>query len=161
MGTIEYSLRNQRMIVPPYNTPSFYTAAFNKEAAAELLRIVSPGYANDVAQVLVTSLDLASDIEAVHECQSSITHIAGLIGCEMKAAFNPIYLPTTADLSEKIEYDADGDVVKIDGFGNPYTSATFSCASEEAKLIEASVSYKQFEMPSIFELLRRQPALLS
>lgn len=149
------------MIIPPYSTPSFYTAAFNREAATELLRLVSPGYANDAAQILITSLDLASDIEAVHECQSSVTHIAELIGCEMKTTFNPIYLPTAADLSDKVEYDEDGDVVKIDGFGNPFTAATFSCASEETKLIEASVSYKQFSMPHVSEMLKRQPTLLS
>lgn len=148
------------MITPPYSTPAFYTAAFNKEAATEVLRIISPEFANDAAQILISSQNFVSDVIAVNECQTSVDYIADLIGRESKISFNPIYLPTTKDLSDKIEYDSDGDVFKIDGFANPFVSATMSCATEDTKFIDASVTYKQFDMPHVHEMLRRNPKML-
>ena len=152
------------MITPPQSTPSFYTAVFNGIAAMEIIRSVSPVYAKDIKQILVTSLDMPSDVHAINECQTSVDRIASLIGIDRSSIkFNPMYLPApNIDLADSLEVDNEGDIVKVDGFGNPFVSATISCSSDEnLDLIEANVCYKPFEMPPVTEMLQQKKVLLT
>lgn len=149
------------MITPPQNTPSYYTALFNEAAAVEVAQAISPQYAADAAQVLVTSLDLSSDLHAIGECQSSVNYIAARIGetsAELK--FNPIYLPAALTI-DQLEVDDDGEIKKIGGFTNSLVTASLICKKEEAAMIEANVCFKSFNVPPVNELVRAKRSLMS
>jgi hypothetical protein len=144
------------MITPPLNVKSYYTALFEKPAAAELMKFVAPAFSGDVKQVLVTSTDMTSDIEAIIECQAVTNRIAALVGeADASITYNPIYLPHKKDLSDQVEVDSDGDITTIAGFGNPLISAHLKHATEEnPTLIDAKVCYKPFEFPELREVVK-------
>jgi hypothetical protein len=52
------------MITPPRFVNSFYTTLLEQPIAQELIKLVSPSRAGDVLQVLITSDDIPSDVQA-------------------------------------------------------------------------------------------------
>jgi hypothetical protein len=157
------------MITPPLSTPSFYSAIFEQPAAKFVIGLVAASFAknDDIDQVLVTSKDFTSDIEATVELQNGTKEVASHLvdvdeEIDVASKFNPIFLPPTEDLYEKVEIDHEGDVIEIDGFTNPFAIMTMKISIEECpNVIEAKVNYKQFPMPPIHEALAGKEVLLS
>jgi hypothetical protein len=146
------------MITPPLVVPSFYTALFERTGAQEIMKLVAPTSGKDIDQVLVTSIDMASDLEASVELRDAIMKVmdgAGVLFDE-KLKFNPLYLPTDSDvLAEAMEVDDDGVVKSISGFDNPFITMNMSImTADEGEAVLGKVCYKQFELPpynDIFE----------
>lgn len=151
------------MITPPLSTHSFYNVLLDKKAGAAALKTLVD--ADDfVENVLVTSTDFTSDIEAMVECQLAVDRVAAVVEAkdiDRKIDFNPLYLPRADDLFTQVEFDSDGDIVKVAGFTNPFISATVKLSAEELpEFISASVCWKQFELPPVKEILREEGKVL-
>lgn len=146
------------MITPPFSAQCFYTALLEKPVAIELLKTVSSEFAKDVDQVVVTSLDLSSDIEASVECMNGAdTLISGFKDTDRVVSYNPLFL-----FEDSIEVDGDGDIAKIAGFTNPFVTANYKYSMpDNPEMIDASICYKQFDLPSLSEALKGKKALLS
>jgi len=156
------------MITPPLNTQSFYTALFEKDAAKFVTGLMSQSGSADVEQVLITSKDMTSDVEATNELQAAANEVmSNLVEDESEVDtvvhFNPIYLPAyDGNLFEMIDVDGEGDITAIAGFGNPFITMSLkkSC-HENIDIIDAKVNWKQFQLPPINELLANKEVLLS
>lgn len=151
------------MITPPSSTPSFYSILFTAQVGTEVVRLMLPEPGKDIENVLITSLDLKSDVLAIVECQETVQKVAEAFSKEFEKTvdFNPIYLPNRTDLFENVEYDQEGDLTTVAGFGNPFITAHIKYnAPEQPDFIDASVCYKQFELPSVNELLKNEGKVL-
>jgi len=154
------------MIIPPASTPSFYTMLFTAKSGVEVLKLLVPDPNNDIESVLITSTDMLSDVQAILECQHAIKAFSDKVAApdqvDCKTDFNPIYLPNCNDLYEQVEFDGDGDLISVAGFGNPFVNVQFKCsAPEQPDFIDANVCYKRFELPPANELLKSEKVLLS
>jgi len=157
------------VITPPLSTPSFYTAVFEHDAAHFVLGLLAGRDAvKDIEQLMVTSLDMPSDVQctnelraATDEVMSHVTDDADEVDTEIH--FNPMYLPILKEnLFDKVEVDSDGDIVAIDGFGNPFISMSLKHSIPDFPgIVEARVNYKQFPLPPMNEMLEQHEQLLS
>jgi hypothetical protein len=145
------------MIVPPAGTPAFYTVLFEEPAAKKLAKLMSPSSV-DVEQIIVTSLDLGSDIEATNELDAAVRSLFEGQKYDHTMKFNPIYLPIEGEeLSTKLELDHDGDLTAIDGFASPYVSASIKLSIEDyPDVVDGAINFKQFELPTMRELIDHQ-----
>lgn len=145
------------MITPPETTACFYSAHFEKSAAQFMIGLLAESFSrvDDVAQVLITSVDFSSDVQATVELQEGLDEVSANIvldddEIEFYTKFNPIYLPNTINLLDVAELDDQGDVVSIDGFASPFVTMMITVSTDEmAHIIEGKVSYKQFDLPPI------------
>ena len=150
------------MITPPFSAQCFYTALLEKPVAVELMKTVSPTFAKDIDQVVVTSLDLSSDVEAAVECTNGADQLIQVFtDTEKVASYNPLFLPNPKNFEESIEVDSDGDIAKISGFTNPFVTANYKYSMpDNPEMIDASICYKQFELPSLSEALKQDKKVL-
>lgn len=151
------------MITPPSSTTSFYTMLFTAKAGTEVLKLLVPEPGGDIENVLITSLDMKSDVLATVECEDAAKAMAERVDptADRQIEFNPIYLPNRSDLFEQVEYDDEGDLTKVAGFGNPFVSASLKySAPEQPEFIDAHVCYKQFDLPNINELLKNEAKVM-
>ena len=143
------------MITPP--TSSFYVAMFKEQAARFVVSLLAPSFGknSDVMDVMVTSKDFVSDVQAIVELQDSTSEIAGHMveideELNVITKFNPLFMPKTGNLYDVVDVDDEGDVVSIDGFENPFTSMTIKYSVHDCQdFINARVVYRQFELPSL------------
>lgn len=151
------------MITPPSFVPCFYTVLFEKPATPQLMKLMAPTKGGDIEQVLLTSKDIGSDVQAVHELEQGVDKVvAGIsVSVDRQHLFNPIYLPMNPnDLAAKLEIDKDGDVHAVDGFSNPYISSHLQLSTEERPdMIDGKVCFKQFPLPQFNEMVEKQPLL--
>lgn len=145
------------MIVPPASTPVFYTVLFEEPGAKKLAKLLSPSSV-DVQQIIVTSLDLGSDIEATNELDIAVRSLFEGQKYDHSMKFNPIYLPIGGEeLSTKLELDQEGDLTAIDGFTSPFISASIKLSIEDyPDAVDGSVNFKPFELPKMRELIEHQ-----
>jgi hypothetical protein len=145
------------MITPPATVASFYTVLFERPGAQELMKIIAPLKGTDIEQVLITSLDIGTDLQAMEELQRSVTIVMEQVGepYDNTVTFNPLYLPMdSATLEEKLEVDTEGTIVSVDGFTNPFIAMSLQIASESCPdVVDAKVCYKQFMLPPYNEIL--------
>ena len=151
------------MITPPLNTQSFYSVLLDAKASAAVLKVlVDPE--DCIENMLVTSTDFSSDIEAMAECQQAVDRVAVAVQAkdvDRAVEFNPLYLPRAEDLFTQVEFDSDGDIVKVAGFTNPFVAATVKLSAEELpEFANATICWKQFELPPVKEILRQEGKVL-
>ena len=158
------------MITPPETASCFYSAHFEQSAAQFMIGLLAESFAvcDDVNQVLITSTDFRSDIEAASELRCGLEEVSvNLVDddadIEFITKYNPIFLPNVANLLDIAELDDKGDIIMIDGFASPYISMMTSVSTDETpNIIEAKVLYKQFELPALhIELGVNKEVLLS
>jgi hypothetical protein len=149
------------MITPPHSIGVFYTALFEKPIAHAIAKLMSPTAFGDINQVLVTSLDIGSDIEATNEIDVATSSLVQAVEHDRALTFNPIYLPMKADkLAEKLDISKEGEVQAVDGFANPFIIASIKISMPDApEVIDAKVCYKQFELPSFRDMVEETPLL--
>lgn len=157
------------MITPPFKSPVFYTLLLEKPAAQFIVGLVASSFAKneDIEQVMVTSQDFTSDIEATVELQTGAQEIASNLvdvdeqfDCATK--FNPMYLPNKENIYEAVEVDDEGDVIEVDGFKNPFIAMTLQYSLENhPNVIDAKVTYKQFALPPLHAALEGKELALS
>jgi hypothetical protein len=144
------------MITPPVLTPCFYTVLFEKQVSQELMKIMAPLKGGDVDQVLMTSGDFTSDIEATVELEAGVNKImeSAAIVFDRQLTFNPLYLPMSKDqLGDGLEVDKQGEIQSVAGFANPYIASHLQLSANECPdIVDAKVCYKQFPLPSFNEI---------
>lgn len=152
------------MITPPQSTPSYYAALLEDEAANFVISLLCKSFHNkgEISQLLVTSKELGTDIEAANELQEGIDEIVNNITdfeepSEVLVTHNPLYLPNVTDIYEHAELDDDGNITKIDGFTSPFISMQYSFSKEDhPNLIDGKVAYQAFNLPQMFSLTEPQ-----
>jgi len=159
------------MIKLPNTAPCFYAATFEKLAAQFVVGLVTEsfGLGDDIAEVLVTSTDMTSDIEAIGELQEGLEEVASHLidfeeedEIEFLTKYNPLYLPNSGDLYDTIDVDDKGDVVAIDGFSTPFVVMSIKMSMEDMpELMDGKVMFKPFELPTIHEALSNHEVVLS
>lgn len=145
------------MITPPDSTSCFYSAHFEKSAAQFMIGLLAESFASsdDVSQVLITSTDFKSDVEATVELQDGLDEVSCNIvdsddEVEFITKYNPIFLPSDFNLLDFAELDDKGDITSVDGFTSPFISMMTSISTPEMpNIIEAKVMYKQFDLPPL------------
>lgn len=151
------------MITPPASTPCFYTVLFERPIAHELMKLMAPKTGADIDQVLVTSLDMGSDLQAANELQAGVDSMVLGTGLkfDQQMKFNPLYLPMKPnELAEKLEVTKDGNIQAVDGFANPYISMHLQLSTEERPdAVDGKICYKQFELPQFTEMLENNTYL--
>lgn len=144
------------MITPPASVPSFYTVLFERLGSQELMKRMAPTKGKDIDQVLITSVDIPSDMAAMAELEKCIQHIVHNIGlsCNTQITFNPLYLPIeSAVLEEALDLDNEGDISAVSGFTNPFVVVSLQVDCNDAHEVDAKVCYKQFQLPPFNEML--------
>lgn len=157
------------MITPPINTPSFYTAMLENSAAQFVTGLLTANDVNDITHVLITSQNITSDVLAAHELQTGVDKVMLNVlrvgeAPQSEIKFNTIYLPTKvdSDLFDTVQHDDEGDIIKIDGFLNPFISISIKLSTpDERGTIDANVNYKQFKLPTLDTLLSGKRFLTS
>lgn len=151
------------MITPPALTPCFYTVLFEKPIAAQLMKLMAPITGGDIEQVLVTSLDMGSDIQAVCELQTGVDAMILSAGGEFdrKLTFNPLYLPMKPDeLAMQLEVAKDGEIQSVAGFGNPFISMHLQLSTEACPdVVDGKICFKQFQLPQFTEMIENKTFL--
>jgi hypothetical protein len=148
------------MITPPALTPCFYTVLFERPIAHELMKRMAPTKGGDIDQVLVTSLDMGSDMQAANELQAAVDSMVQGTGLKFdrELKFNPLYLPISAnELAEKLEVSKDGEIQSVAGFANPFISMHLQLSTEERPdAVDGKICFKQFELPQFSEMLENK-----
>lgn len=137
------------MIVPPINTKSFYTIYLEHEIGQTLAAMLTRASAN-IQRVLITSVMLDSDIQAVDELQ---TGVAKLTTTLPTLEFNPLYIPRLDADSTDIEASEEGEITSVAGFADPFVVAELKIAGVESKsALEGRVYFQQFELPPLLKV---------
>lgn len=152
------------MITPPFKNPIFYSLLLEKSAAQYVIGLVAESFAknDDIEQVMVTSQDFTSDVEATVELQTGAQEIASnLVDVDEEfdctAKYNPMYLPFNENIYDVVEVDDEGDVVEVAGFKNPFITMTLQYSLEnQPNVIDAKVLYKQFNLPALHTALENK-----
>jgi hypothetical protein len=151
------------MITPPALTPCFYTVLFEKQVASQLMKLMAPTAGGDVEQVLVTSLDMGSDLQAANELQTAVDAMVLSAGGEFdrQLTFNPLYLPMKPDkLAEQLEVTKEGEVQSVAGFANPFISMHLQLSTEECPdVVDGKICFKQFQLPQFTEMIENKTYL--
>lgn len=146
------------MIVAPTN--SFYVIRAKGEAAELITSVFSPGSMGDIVDVIVLSKDFTNDIEPINELDASMATIKSGLGSELTETvqFNPLYIPRPIDeLDDALEVHQKNDNVEFTGMdGNPFAVKSIELVSNEETLINASVSYHQFQLPAYEVIMENQ-----
>lgn len=149
------------MITPPLNAASFFSLYMTAKSAQGLVGLMTS--CEDIEIALVTSRDFTSDIEATVKCIEASKAVAELIGqnVEPVISHNPIYLPNHKNLFDEVEFNSDGEIDKVSGFNNPFVAVTVKLSAEDQpNFVDASVCYKQFELPPIREFVESDSKVL-
>lgn len=145
------------MITPPASVPSFYTVLFEKLGSQQLMKLMAPTKGKDIEQVLITSLDISSDMAAMSELEKCVQSVVDGIGVpyDKQITFNPLYLPIESHkLEETLDLDNEGDISAVSGFTNPFIVMSLQVACDDSPTeVDAKVCFKQFELPSFNEML--------
>lgn len=151
------------MITPPALTQCFYTVLFERPSAQVLMKLMTPFRGGDIQQVMITSIDIDSDVLATCELDNGTKKVMenGDMEFDRQLAFNPIYLPINPDdLTDKLDIDKNGDVQAIMGFANPFISAHLQLSSAECPaVIDGRICFKQFVLPSFSEMIETTQAI--
>lgn len=151
------------MITPPAFTPCFYTVLFEKQVSQELMKIMAPSKGGDVDQVLVTSGDFTSDIEATVELENAVSTImkSAAIEFDRQLTYNPMYLPIKPDkLMESLEVDKQGEILAVAGFANPFIAAHLQLSTtERPDVVDGKICFKQFPLPAFNEIFETKVLL--
>lgn len=140
------------MITPPHSTTAFYSMLLERGAAAPVLTLLGATLV-DVERLLVTSKDLASDIQAVNELTAAASVIeAALPTATRSTQHNPLYLPVASDLLDQIDADTTGEITAIAGFNSPFITMTLALKEEGCTMVEGKVVYRPFQLPALHEL---------
>jgi hypothetical protein len=143
------------MIVPPLSTKSFYSVLFEDLAVKELMKLIAPVCGGDIEHVIVTSVDLESDIMGTNELSSGVTALMKSVEHDEAITFNPVYLPMKAEeLELQFTYDNDGDLESIAGFDNPFICAKVVLSVDGDNIVDGKVAFQQFTFPPLKEVLR-------
>lgn len=152
------------MITPPPMIGCFYTVMFKRPVTDELMKLMAPKAGGDIEHVLLTSLDMTSDLLAMHEMRTGINIVTKGTSLEFdqRLSVNPLYLPMAPDeLATIIEINKAGEIQMVAGFTNPFISMHLELSTEERPdAIDGKVCYEQFELPRYTELIENR-ALLS
>lgn len=137
------------MIVPPMNTKSFYTVYLEKDIGQSLASMLTRAGAN-IQQVLITSVMMDSDIQAVDELQAGILKLTNETPT---LEFNPLYIPKLDTDSIQIEASEEGEITSVAGFANPFVVAELKIAGDDDKSsMEARVYFEKFELPPLLKV---------
>jgi hypothetical protein len=152
------------MITPPAGTKSFYAVLLENSAAKFAIgKLVTEAFSADIERVLVTSLDMVSDLEVASELFYAVEQFNLLaIGQKPQILFNPLYLPGgDEDIANGIDISEDGELNGIAGFTNPYTSMGLKLHDEQIQLIDAKVNFQQFQLPALSDILNSPKTWIS
>lgn len=142
------------MIVPPISTKAYYVVHLKDELAeAAVANLFS--MSEHINGVMVLSTDRGSDVEATNELQSVVAKLIGETDLNLEAVikFNPMYLPHAEDIDD-LELDAEGEVIGVAGFPNPYITASVIAERDDEKLIDGKVCFQTFDLPSLEQALK-------
>lgn len=152
------------MITPPAGTRSFYAVLLENSAAKfAISKLVTEEFSDDIERVLITSLDMESDLQVTAELFNAVEHFNLLAhGQKPEVHFNPLYLPLGGeDTANGIDINEDGELSSIDGFTNAYTSMGLKLHDAQLQLIDAKVNFQQFELPALSAILNAPKTWIS
>jgi hypothetical protein len=148
------------VITPPALTPCFYTTLFEKPVASQFMKLMAPVTGGDIEQVLVTSLDMDSDIQALRELQTGVDAMILSLGgkFDRKLTFNPLYLPMKPDeLVLQLEVAKNGEIQSVVGFDNPFISMHLQFSTEERPdAVDGKICFKPFQLPQFNEMIENK-----
>lgn len=147
------------MIIAP--TSSFYVLRASGEAAELIASVFSPGTMGDISDVIVLSREFTNDIEPMNEMDASLEVIKSGLGPDVvqSVSFNPLYIPMPiGELDDALDVEQKNDNVRFTAMdGNPFAVKIVELSTEaDERLITATVSYQQFELPSYEIIMHKQ-----
>lgn len=149
------------MITRPGLTPTYYSAVFEHDAAKYLACLLAPKSGNNISQVLVTSSDVTSDIEAINELENGAKTVLDAISTtfENERKFNPLYMPYSPDeLAGMLEVDTQGEIKAVDDFENPFIYMELDIHTPKVDaIVSGKVCYHPFALPDFTEIFETEP----
>ena len=140
------------MITPPTGITCLMSAHLHKDATISLFKDILPLEAiSDLDSSWIFSNDIANDIEAYHLTEKFIKQIQTKlpVDSEFQAKFNPVYLPVANITESDIDFDAEGEIIGLGGFSNPYCIFEITLSLDEDTLVKVKVIYEEFDLPEL------------
>ena len=146
----------------PITTPCSFTLEASGEAADALMELISPSAAHMVHQVTVQSRIFENDIEAVHALDSAFENVLLVLptdSVQVSSEFNPLYLPECREKIESlVEPTEDFEGFRFTKFGgNPFVVKTASAEFRNARVVSATLTCGEYDMPDYQDLVLSRP----